>query len=324
MKKSSAYLDAVKSRLVFFDGATGTNLEEFPLTEDDFGGKELLGLFDALPTYAPHWVEKNHRSFLEVGSDVIETDSFRSNRMTLGEFGIADRVYEFNKTAAEVARKVQMNFRRLRNRALWLVQWGLRGNCPHWMIRIFRKITFDEIVSEVYQEQSLWPDRWGRRPAVIGNLAGYSGDESRHYWNPRSAKRARCVAADSGAIHAGCEWTDAAGTNVEAVWSILSGFDIDVIGINCSTGPEHMRDTLRWLGEHSTIPISCLPNAGMPLNDGGKVRYPMTPERFSDYMKEYVEEYGLNVVGGCCGTTAEHIECPDLESCGKFIQKNFQ
>ncbi|MEE4194594.1 MAG: methionine synthase [Anaerolineae bacterium] len=308
MEKQSAYLEAIQNRLVIFDGATGTNLEEYPLTEADFGGKPLLGLFDALPTYAPHWVEKNHRSFLEVGADVIETDSFRSNRITLGEFGVEDRVYEFNLNAAKVARKVADEFSTPDRPRFVAGSMGPTGKLPSVDDPTLSQITFDEI-SAVYQEQAFGlmdggvdlllletsQDILEMKAAITGIRAAQA---ERGVWLPIQAQFT--LDANGRMLP---------GTNVEAAWAILKGFDIDVIGINCSTGPEHMRDTLRWLGEHATLPISCLPNAGMPLNEGGKVRYPMTPERFADYMKDYVEEYGLSVVGGCCGTTPEHISC---------------
>ena len=308
MKKESMYLKAIQERLVFFDGATGTNLEEFPLTEADFGGKNLQGLFDALPTYSPEWVEKNHRSFLEVGSDVIETDSFRSNRITLGEFGVADRVHEFNKNAAAVARKVADEYSTPEKPRFVAGSMGPTGKLPSVDDPELSKITFDEI-AEVYKEQALGLIDGGvdlllleTSQDILEMKAAITGireaQAERGVWLPIQAQFT--LDANGRMLP---------GTNVEAAWSILSGFDIDVIGINCSTGPEHMRDTLRWLGEHATMPVSCLPNAGMPLNEGGKVRYPMTPERFADYMKEYVEDYGLSVVGGCCGTTAEHIDC---------------
>jgi 5-methyltetrahydrofolate--homocysteine methyltransferase len=308
MEKRSAYLDAVNNRLVFFDGATGTNLEEFPLTDEDFGGKDLHGLFDTLPTYAPHWVEKNHRSFLEVGADVIETDSFRSNRITLGEFGVSDRVYEFNKNAASVARKMADEYSTPERPRFVAGSMGPTGKLPSVDDPELSQITFDEI-SEVYKEQALGLIDGGvdlllleTSQDILEMKAAITGireaQAERNVWLPIQAQFT--LDANGRMLP---------GTNVEAAWSILSGFDIDLIGINCSTGPEHMRDTLRWLGEHATMPISCLPNAGMPLNEGGQVRYPMTPERFADYMKEYVEDYGLNVVGGCCGTTPEHIDC---------------
>lgn len=308
MEKRSAYLQAIQERLIFFDGATGTNLEEYSLTEADFGGKSLMGLFDALPTYAPHWVEKNHRSFLAVGSDVIETDSFRSNRITLGEFGVADRVYEFNKNAALVARKVADEFTTPERPRFVAGSMGPSGKLPSVDDPELSRITFDEIAA-VYKEQAFGLIDGGvdlllleTSQDILEMKAAITGireaQAEKGVWLPIQAQFT--LDANGRMLP---------GTNVEAAWSILSGFDIDVIGINCSTGPEHMRDTLRWLGEHATMPISCLPNAGMPLNEAGKVRYPMTPERFADYMKEYVENYGLNVVGGCCGTTAEHIDC---------------
>lgn len=308
MKKESLFLDAVQQRLIFFDGATGTNLEEFPLTEKDFGGKDLMGLFDALPTYAPHWVEKNHRAFLDVGADVIETDSFRSNRITLGEFGIADRVYEFNKNAALVARKIADEYSTVEKPRFVAGSMGPTGKLPSVDDPELSQITFDEIAA-VYKEQAFGLIDGGvdvllleTSQDILEMKAAITGireaQQERGVWLPIQAQFT--LDANGRMLP---------GTNVEAAWSILRGFDIDVIGINCSTGPEHMRDTLRWLGEHATMPISCLPNAGMPLNEGGKVRYPMTPERFADYMKEYVENFGLRIVGGCCGTTAEHIDC---------------
>ncbi|MCD6475166.1 MAG: methionine synthase [Anaerolineaceae bacterium] len=306
MKRKTGYLSALEERVIFFDGATGTNLEAFPLTDKDFGEPGLYGLFDALPIYSPDWVAKNHRAFLAVGSDVIETDSFRSNRITLAEFGIADRVYEFNFAAAEVARMCADEFSTEEKPRFVAGSMGPTGKLPSLSEPELSEITFDEI-ADVYREQALGlidggvdlllletaQDILEMKAAITGIRAA---QKERGVWLPIQAQFT--LDANGRMLP---------GSNVETVWAILRGFDIDVIGINCSTGPEHMRDTLRWLGEHATMPISCLPNAGMPLNEGGKVCYPMSPERFAAYMKEYIEQYGVAVAGGCCGTTAEHI-----------------
>ena len=154
MERKNKYLSALQERVIFFDGATGTNLEAFPLTAKDFGEPGLFGLFDALPIYSPDWVAKNHRSFLEVGADVIETDSFRSNRITLGEFGIADRVYEFNKAAAEVARLCADEFSTPEKPRFVAGSMGPTGKLPSLDDPELSSIGFDEIAS-VYHEQAL-------------------------------------------------------------------------------------------------------------------------------------------------------------------------
>ncbi|NSW51254.1 MAG: methionine synthase [Anaerolineae bacterium] len=306
MERKSAYLEALKKYVLLFDGATGTNLELKNLSPTDFGEPRFFGLFDALPFFTPNIVAEQHREFLRAGADVIETDSFRSNRITLAEFGAAERVYDFNLAAAEVARMAADEFSTPEQPRFVAGSMGPTGKLPSLDDPEMSRISFDEIAS-VYEEQALGLINGGvdvllletsqdileMKAAITGLRAAQL---KRNIWLPIQAQFT--LDANGRMLP---------GTSVEAAWAILRGFEIDVIGINCSTGPEHMRDTLRYLGEHATLPVSCMPNAGMPLNEGGLVRYPMTPERFSAYMKEYVEEYGLNVVGGCCGTTPEHI-----------------
>ncbi|MBN2046238.1 MAG: methionine synthase [Anaerolineaceae bacterium] len=306
MRTNSSYLDALNERVLIFDGALGTNIEELSLGARDYGEPGLFGLHDVLPVYSPDSVAKVHRSFLAVGADVIETDSFRSNRITLAEFGAAHRVYEFNLAAAQVARLMVDEYSTPDKPRFVAGSMGPTGKLPSLDDPIMSNIGFDEI-ADVYREQTLGlidggvdlllletsQDILEVKAAIVGIR---QAQEERGIWLPIQAQVTLDV---NGRM--------LPGTNIEAVWTILEEMPVDVIGMNCSTGPEHMRGSLRFLRDHSTKPISCLPNAGMPINEGGKVRYPMTPDRFVPIMEEYIQKYGLSVAGGCCGTTPEHI-----------------
>jgi len=301
------YLDAIEDHVLIFDGAMGTSIQQYNLTADDFGGESYDGCNDYLVITRPDVIEAIHASFLGVGSEVIETNTFRSNRITLAEYGLQDRVIEINQVASAIARRVTDRFTEETGIARFVAgSMGPSGMLPSADDPDLSNITFDELASVFYEQaQGLVEggvdvllletsqDILEVRAAVVG-INRYFADA-----NVRIPLQAQITLDTSGRM--------LFGTDIASALTTLEALPIDVIGINCSTGPEHMAQPIKYLVEHSTKPISVLPNAGLPLNVAGEAVYPMQPDPFAEMLSEFVT-WGVSVVGGCCGTTPEHLE----------------
>ncbi|GER78146.1 MAG: homocysteine S-methyltransferase family protein [Anaerolineales bacterium] len=319
------YLDALENKVLVFDGAMGTSLQNQNLTAEHFGGEQYNGCNDYLVISYPEAVEKVHRSFLEVGVDVLETDTFRSNRITMAEYGLQDRVLEINETAARLARRladeysVQDTSYTLRDnvsRNSYPVSphprfvagsIGPSGKLPSANDPDLSNVTFDELV-DVFREQAVGLIRGGVDVLLI--------ETSQDILEVKAAIIGLHKAMDETQVHLPIQaqvTLDTTGrmllgTDINASLAILEGMGIDVIGLNCSTGPEHMREPIRILGENSTLPVSCIPNAGLPLNVDGQAVYPLEPEPFANDLYEFVTKHNISIVGGCCGTTPAHLK----------------
>ncbi|MBI4732431.1 MAG: methionine synthase [Chloroflexi bacterium] len=302
------YLDALSERVLVFDGAMGTSLQKQNLTAEQFGGEQYNGCNDYLVLSYPEAVEKVHRSFLEVGVDVLETDTFRANRLTLGEYGLAERTLEINIAAASLARRLADEFAAKTGQPRFVAgSIGPSGKLPSADDPELSNMQFDEL-ADLFREQATGLIRGGVdvilietsqdilevKAAIHGVTKAF---EETGVWLPIQAQ----VTLDTtGRMLLG---TDAA-----AAVAILEDLPIDVIGLNCSTGPEHMREPIRILGENTRLPVSCIPNAGLPLNVDGQAVYPLEPEPFASALYEFIERNQISVVGGCCGTTPEHLK----------------
>ncbi len=301
------YLDALADRILVYDGAMGTSLQAMQLSAEDFGGESYAGCHDVLVLTRPDAVEAVHRSFLEVGVDVIETDTFRANRLTLAEFGLAERVTEINQAATALARRLADEFDTHDRPRFVAGSMGPSGKLPSADDPDLSNVTFDELV-DVFGEQAVGLIRGGVDVLLI-----------------ETAQDILEVKAAIHGIHAAFEETGESlpiqaqvtldttgrmllGTDISAALTTLERLPIDVIGLNCSTGPEHMREPIRYLGEHATLPVSCIPNAGLPLNVDGEAVYPLEPGPFVADMRDFVEKHNISIVGGCCGTTPAHLK----------------
>lgn len=301
------YLDAVEDHIVIFDGAMGTSIQDYNLTPEDFGGQHLEGCNDYLVITRPDVIQEIHESFLAVGSEVVETDTFRGNRLTLGEYGLADQTLEINRTAAQIARKAC---------DIWQEKTGIprfvagsigpSGKLPSGNDPDLSNISFDEI-SALYYEQAQGLVEGGADlllietsqdilevKAIIIGINQYFEDSGK-----RVPIQAQLTLDVSGRM--------LFGTDMGSALVTLEPLPIDVIGINCSTGPEYMRQPLQFLAENSPFPISVLPNAGLPINVDGEAVYPMEPEPFSEMVSEFTK-WGIGIVGGCCGTRPAHLD----------------
>jgi 5-methyltetrahydrofolate--homocysteine methyltransferase len=307
------YLDALEKKVLVFDGAMGTSLQIQNLTAEHFGGEKYNGCNDYLVISYPQAVEKVHRSFLEVGVDVLETNTFRSNRLTMKEYGLQDRILELNETAAKLARKLADEYSAVRadgrppQPRFVAGSIGPSGKLPSTNDPELSNVKYDELI-DAFREQAVGLINGGVdlilietsqdilevKAAITGVHQAFS---ETNIWLPIQAQ----VTLDTTGRML-------LGTDINASLTILEGMGIDVIGLNCSTGPEHMREPIRFLGENSTLPVSCIPNAGLPLNVDGQAVYPLEPEPFANDLYEFVTKHNISVVGGCCGTTPEHLK----------------
>ena len=302
-----SYLDALDQRVLLFDGAMGTNLDRQHLTVDDFGGERMAGCNDYLVISKPQAVEIVHRAFLEAGADVIETDSFRSNRITLTEFGIGDRVLEINRAAAALARRVADEFSTPDKPRFAAGSMGPSGKLISTEDPQMSDITFDEL-ADVFREQAVGLIEGGVDLLLIETSQDILEVKAIIQGIKAAFKETGQVLPIQAQVTLDTTGRMLLGTDISAARAILEEMGIDVIGLNCSTGPDYMREPIRYLTENSDLPVSCIPNAGMPLNVNGEAVYPMEPEPFADLLVEFVEEYGVRVVGGCCGTREDHIQ----------------
>jgi 5-methyltetrahydrofolate--homocysteine methyltransferase len=302
----SPYVSALRRRVLVFDGAMGTSIQRYDLSAADFGGEALEGCNDYLVISRPGVVEEIHASFLDAGADVLETDTFRSNRLTLREYGLQDRVREMNVAAARLARGVADRFSTPSRPRFVAGSIGPSGFLPSASDPTLGSVTFAELVP-VFREQA--------EALVEGGVDVLLIETSQDILEVKAAifgcRAAIAAAGRPVALQAQVTLDTAGrmllGTDIGAALVTLEALRVDVLGLNCSTGPEHMRQPIRFLGENSALPVSCIPNAGIPHNEGGCAVYPLEPVPFAEMLNEFVREHGVSVVGGCCGTTPAHI-----------------
>jgi 5-methyltetrahydrofolate--homocysteine methyltransferase len=302
----SPYLAALQHRVLVFDGAMGTSIQRYHLTADDFGGGALEGCNDYLVITRPDVIEEIHASFMEAGADVLETDTFRSNRLTLREYALQERVREINVAAASLARRVADRFATPDRPRFVAGSIGPSGLLPSAADPTLGNITLPELIP-VFAEQAA--------ALIEGGVDVLLVETSQDILEVKGAiigcRQAIAQAGRPVALQVQVTLDTSGrmllGTDIAAAMVTLESLRVDVLGLNCSTGPEHMRQPIRFLGEHSRLPISCIPNAGIPHNDGGNAVYPLEPVPFAEQLDEFVREHGVSVVGGCCGTTPEHI-----------------
>ncbi|NPV40516.1 MAG: methionine synthase [Anaerolineae bacterium] len=304
----ASYLETVRQRTVIFDGAMGTNLAAQNLTAAHYGGERYLGCNDHLSLSCPQAVENVHRAFLEAGVDVIETNTFRSNRITLGEYSLAGAVEEINRTAARLARRVADEYSTGSRRRFVAGSIGPSGKLLSLRSGEAEAEALDfDGVATIFRQQAKALIEGGvdlllletQQDILEVKAAVYGLQAACEDCGRRLPIQAQVTLDTNGRM--------LLGTDIRAVLAILQGLEIDVIGLNCSTGPEHMRSALAYLSRACLKPISCLPNAGMPVNREGGAYYPLGAQDFAAQVSGFVRDFGIEVVGGCCGTTPEHL-----------------
>jgi 5-methyltetrahydrofolate--homocysteine methyltransferase len=292
---------AIKERVVVFDGGMGATLEQFDLTQADYGGLEGK-CHEALVLNRPDVIEGVHASMLDAGAEVVETDTFQGSRLKLDEWGLGEHTLEINTKAAQIARRAAGEDRFVAGSI------GPTGFLPSSTDPTLGDISFARLV-EVFAEQARGLVEGGA-DLIIVETAQDILEVKAAIFGARGAfaatGRALPIQCSVSLLPQGGKML--LGTDIQAVLTTLTALDVDVIGLNCSTGPEDMRDAIRFLGENSPLPVHCIPNAGLPLQGpDGETIFPEEPGPLAATLGEFVERYGVGIVGGCCGTTPEHI-----------------
>ena len=291
--------ELLTTRVVVMDGAMGTSIQDLHLHAEDFGGPELEGCNENLVRTRPDLIRNLHLSFLQAGADIIETNSFGSTSVVLAEYGLQADARELNRTAAAIAREAADSVATA-DRPRFVA--GSMGPTTK-TISVTGGVTFDQLV-DAYQEQAEGLIEGGVDLLLLETVqdtlnakAGLIGIER---------AMARCGLTVGVAVQGTIETmgTLLAGQDVEAFYVSLAHRDLLWMGLNCATGPDFMTDHLRTLAEISRFPVACVPNAGLPDEEG---HYHETPEILTAKVQRFVDQGWLNVVGGCCGTTPEHI-----------------
>jgi 5-methyltetrahydrofolate--homocysteine methyltransferase len=308
---TSTYLQAVSQRVVVFDGAMGTNLQLMDLTADDFGGPDLEGCNELLVVSRPDAIDRVHRSFLEVGCDVVETDTFGAFAPVLAEYGQGDRVHELNLAAATLARQAADDFS-TPDRPRWVA--GSIG--PGTKFPTLGQIRYADL-RDAYQAQAAALIEGGVDLIIIETVFDLLQAKAAINGARRAMRAAGVLLPIQTQVTIELTGTMLPGTEVGAALCALDAMGVDLIGLNCATGPSEMFEPLRHLTGHSSLPVSCLPNAGLPTVVDGAMHYDLTPDQLAEYHRQFVTELGVSVVGGCCGTTPEHLAevvaaCADL------------
>src|SRR3954468_8749756 len=295
------YLAATRQRVVVFDGSMGATLEQFDLSlERDY---RLPGrCHEALVLNRPDVIEALHESMVDVGADAVETDTFQASRLKLDEWGLGEHTYEINRKAAEIARRAGGERRFVAGSI------GPTGHLPASDDPTLGVIRFRELVA-VFEEQARGLVDGGADLIIIETAQDVLEVKAA----VRGARQAFAATGRTVPIQTSVSLLPNGGkmllgTDIDAVLTTLEALGVDVIGLNCSTGPEDMRDAIRFLGENASVPIHCIPNAGLPLQGpDGETVFPERPDTLAATLGEFVERYGVNVVGGCCGAHPAHI-----------------
>ncbi len=294
------FLQTVRDRVVVYDGAMGTNIQKRNPTLDDYWGKENCS--EVLVLSRPDIIRDIHADFFRVGCDVVETNTFGGTGLVLGEFGLRDKVREINLKAAQLAREVAEQFS-TKDKPRFVA--GSMG--PTTKLPSLGHIGWDAMLAS-YEEQALALIEGGVDVLLIetcqdllqAKIATVGVIDAMRKAGKRLPLQVQVTLQESG--------TMLLGTEIGAALTALEPYDIDVIGLNCATGPAEMNEPVRYLGLNSVKHISVLPNAGLPQNVGGNAVYKLSPSELADYHKHFVQDYGVRVVGGCCGTTPEHLK----------------
>jgi 5-methyltetrahydrofolate--homocysteine methyltransferase len=301
---AKSLIDAIHTRIVLFDGAMGTEIQQLSPAINDFPNKKD-GFNDGLILTRPEWIKGIHRSYLKVGADCIETNTFGSNKYKLEEYGYGNKAVEFNKKAAKLAREVCNEF--TDSQKYVIGSMGPTGFLPSSNDPDLGSKTPDEI-KEAFLPQAVGLISGGVDALLIETsqdiLEVKMAIEACHEAIKRCTKRIPIIAN----VTLDQYGKMLLGTSVQAAYTTVSDMGIDVFGLNCSTGPKEMTPSIRWLSEQNDLPILVVPNAGMPENQGGKAVYKMSPAEMAKELENFIRRYDrIRIIGGCCGTNAQHI-----------------
>jgi 5-methyltetrahydrofolate--homocysteine methyltransferase len=288
--------------VIVFDGAMGTNLQTQNLTAEDFGGAQYEGCNEYLVHTKPEAVAKVHRDFLAAGADVIETDTFGGTSIVLAEYDLADQAYYLSKKAAELAKSVAAEFSTPEKPRFVAGSMG-----PTTKLPTLGHIDFDTMKAAFAEQAEALLDGGvdlfivETCQDVLQIKAALNGVEET--FAKKGERKPLMVSVTMESMG-----TMLVGTEIAAVLTILEPYPIDILGLNCATGPDLMKPHIKYLSEHSPFVVSCIPNAGLPENVGGQAHYKLTPIELRMALMHFVEDLGVQVIGGCCGTRPAHIQ----------------
>ena len=303
------YRSAIRTHVLLYDGGMGATLEQFDLSlENDY---KLPGrAHEALVLNRPDVIEGVHQSFVDAGADAIQTDTFQASRLKLDEWGLGEATIEINQKAAELARRAA-------GEQIFVAgSVGPTGFLPASDDPTLGNIAFNTL-REAFAEQCFGLIEGGVDVILIETAQDILEVKASVFGAREAMKRAdREVPIEAHVSLLPNGGKMLLGTDISAVLATLEALDVAAIGLNCSTGPEDMRDAIRFLGEFSPVPVACVPNAGIPIQGhDGETIFPEGAEPFSKTLIEFVERYAVSIVGGCCGTTPAHIRA--LADCVK-------
>jgi 5-methyltetrahydrofolate--homocysteine methyltransferase len=299
---SNNFLDLLKEKIVVFDGAMGTFLQSQNLSLDDWGGAKFENCSENLLYTRPDLIEKVHTEFLEAGVDVIETNSFGGSEVVLSEFGIAEKTYDVNRKAAEIAKRVANDFSTSERPRFVAGSIG-----PGTKLPTLGHISFREL-KKAYVEQVRGLIDGGSDILIVETCQDLLQTKAALMAIFEHFEKNRIKLPVIAQVTIETFGTMLNGTEIGAALTALEPFPIDVIGMNCGTGPKQMAESLKYLCEHAEMPVSVLPNAGLPEVKDGAQHYDETPESFTAQIVHFAKDFGVNIVGGCCGTTPAHIK----------------
>lgn len=301
MTHSQTFLERLRASVLVFDGAMGTSLQSQDLTAEDFGGPELEGCNEHLVMSKPQAVEQVHAAFLEAGADVIETDTFGGTSVVLAEYNIPHLAYEINRKAAELAKGVAQRYSTPEKPRFVAGSMG-----PGTKLPTLGHIGYDALRA-AYAEQARGLIDGGADLLLLETCQDVLQIKAAlgAIFGEFEAQGQRLPVMVSVTMEQ--QGTMLVGSEIGAALTILEPFPIDVLGLNCATGPDLMVEHIRYLSQHSPFAISCIPNAGLPENVGGQAHYKLTPEQLRFHLEHFVKDLGVAVVGGCCGTRPDHI-----------------
>ena len=287
---------ALAERIVIADGAMGTMIQAANPTLEEFEGHE--GCNEILNVTRPDLIAEIHRKYLTAGVDAVETNTFGANLANLGEYGIPERIYELAFAGAKVARETADEF--------GSVKWVLGSIGPGTKLPTLGHVSYQELRDSYFEAAKGLID--GGSDALLIETtqdllqakAAVNGARRAIEASPRDIVLIAQVTVETTG-------TMLLGSEIGAALNALSNLGVDLIGMNCATGPAEMSEHLRQLSQTSKVGISCMPNAGLPVLKDGGAYYPLEPKEFAEALSNYVDQYGINLIGGCCGTTPEHL-----------------
>lgn len=296
------YLNRDDKPIIIFDGGTGTSFQNLNLSSHDFGGDDLEGCNENLVLSSPNTVEQVHNSFLEAGCHVIETNTFGASSIVLDEYSISNKAYEINKKAAQIAKKCANLFSSINTPRFVAGSIG-----PTTKLPTLGHIDFDKL-KDSYEEQINGLIDGGIDLLLIETCQDVLQIKSALSASQEVIKNRNIELPIMISITMETTGTMLVGSDIASALTILEPYNIDILGLNCATGPVQMKEHIKYLAENSPFAISCIPNAGLPENIGGVAHYKLTPLELKMQLMNFIYDFNVQLIGGCCGTTPEHIK----------------